>query len=102
MDTLNLSDWERQVIAEVEAEVLWNDPVTTRIVSRSFVSRSKGRGRYRRHWKEITLIHDRANPIFRFTLAHRFQFDVIASEIFPNLTGLDAEAKLMASCAAQF
>ena len=91
-----LSDWEAQIIQEAMDEARTLDPIFRRFDRKYFVSRSKGRGRRRSHWKEIILIHDRYNPISRFTSAHRFKFDVVASEVFPSLTGLDAEAKLMA------
>jgi hypothetical protein len=80
---VDYEDWQRQAIAEVNAEIDQNDPVVRNITYHRFVSRSKGirngKRRYRRGLKEVHLLsyHGRG-----FRQWHRFPFDVYATEIF--------------------
>ena len=72
-----MTDYELEVINEMEQECLQSDPVYRAITYVGFVSKSKGRGRKRRNWKEIKLLKYNGN----FHLWHNFPFDVYASEI---------------------
>ncbi len=82
-------DWQRQALAEVEAEVLADDPVVRNITYHRFVSKSKGRRngkqRIRRHWKEVRLVSYRTG----FQSWHRFPFDEYATEILGQQTKAD-------------
>ena len=64
------------------AEFIENDKVHQVITRHCFVSRSKGirngKRRLRKHWKEIELLKYLDG---KFTQAHRFKFDVYATEI---------------------
>lgn len=77
----SLLDYEKKVMAEVEAEFLANDPVTTKITYHRFVSKSKGRRngkqRKRRTWKEVHLVQYMGG----FQSWHLFPFDEFATEI---------------------
>ena len=75
---------EKAAHDEVMAQVLLEDPVLRSMRRRQFVSRSKGirngKRRYRRHWKEVDLIHYKAIPGRWFTW-RKFPFDKYAQEI---------------------
>jgi len=86
-------DWKADIIAEAELEALSNDPVHRRFILHYFVSSSKGKGRKRKHLEEVELVKDRFNDK-GFIGFNRFPFDDVASEVYPKLSGLDAEARL--------
>jgi len=86
--------YEDEVIAEVLAEVSRSDPVAIRFRNIYFVSKSKGRKRIRPRPKEVHLIRDR-NKLGRCVSFHLFPFDDVASEVFPMLSGLEGESKLI-------
>lgn len=86
--------YEAEVIAEVLAEVRQGDPVVIRFRNIYFISKSKGRNRTRPYPKEVHLIMDR-RKLGRCISFHLFPFDDVATEIFPMLSGLEAESKLI-------
>ncbi len=94
---MNQSEYETQVIKEVEAEIRayeWYLP-GKRLKKAYFVSKSKGKGRKRKHWEEVLLIHDDATP-GKWTSYQKFPFDEVATEVLPHIhDGLEAEAMLM-------
>ena len=65
-------EYYRQIEAEVAKETLAQDPVYRRFRYVSFVSRSKGRGRRRRHWKEVELVLDTGNSSCRCRTLNMF------------------------------
>lgn len=79
----SVTDYYAQVEAEVEAETHTSDPICSRYRYITFVSKSKGRGRKRRHWEEIELVHDTYAHII--TSWHKYPFDVYATEVLPYL-----------------
>lgn len=94
---MNKSEYEAKAIEEVEAEVRaaeWYLPFK-RLKKVHFVSKSKGRGRKRKHLEEVLLIHDTDKP-GKWTSYQKFPFDVVATEVLPHIPdGLLAEAILM-------
>ena len=80
----------QELEASVETELRLQDPVAQRLKLIYFVSKSKGRGRKRKHWEEISLVQDKWNG--KCTSLDNYPFDVYASEILPGV--LDAEAEL--------
>lgn len=87
---------EREIIAQVRAELAGDDPTLSRLVRVSFISRSKGRNRQRRNWQEIELICDTARPErpLAYRLARCVAWDDIAKEIYPCLDGYSAERRV--------
>lgn len=72
-------DYCNRVEAEARAETDRNNPVRQSIRYVYFTSKSKGRGRKRKHWVEVELVSYRGGP---FKLWHKFPFDVCATECF--------------------
>ncbi len=90
------TDNELLILADMEDEFRNADysMVDERLKSVSFVSKSKGRGRKRRDWREVTLIHDTKEP-GRWRDYGKFPFDTVATEVLPEMgDGLEAEAIL--------
>lgn len=61
-------------------ESLHSDPVYQRFHYRQFVSKSKGRGRKRKHWKEVELVNDVNKGIRKWFTWDRYPFDDAATE----------------------
>tara|TARA_Y100000310_G_scaffold333905_2_gene412428 strand:+ start:2718 stop:2990 length:273 start_codon:yes stop_codon:yes gene_type:complete len=78
----------------MEEESRLNDPVRAFLGRVYFVSKSKGRGRRRRHWEEVELVHNKVTG--RYRLAHLFPFDLYASEVLPEASRDEAETQLRA------
>lgn len=53
---MQYEQWQEDIIREVKAECSGCDPLAVLRI-RGFVSRSKGRGRKRKHWREVTLVN---------------------------------------------
>jgi hypothetical protein len=80
-----------QAEAEAAAEVRANDPVCRRFRCICFVSKSKGRRR--RRWKEVELVHDRYRGTY--TSYDRYPFDAVASEVLPYIDRTEVTRVLM-------
>jgi len=85
---ISKEDYYCQVEEEVLEEFLANDRIYQAVTLHSFVSKSKGRNRKRRNWKEVNLIKYNNG----FHLEKNFPFDECATEILGDIE--DAEAKL--------
>lgn len=89
----DIDSWERE--AELE---LVDSVVQQRFLFCSFVSRSWGRGRPRKHWVEVALIKDTYSNE-GWVSYHRFPFDIKACEVYGvysnDLDGLEYEQRLM-------
>jgi len=80
-------EWERDTLAEIEAQCRAQDPVYQDVRYHYFVSKSKGwrknkfgartKRRIRRHWKEVQLVSYRDGPFMSW---HKFPFDEYATE----------------------
>ncbi len=84
-------DYQHEVEAEVLAEFLDSDRIYQCITLHSFVSKSKGHNRKRKHWQEINLIKYNKG----FHLEKNFPFDECATEILGDID--NAEVKLRAA-----
>lgn len=88
-------EYYRQCESEAERECLLSDPVYQRFRYVCFVSRSKGRGRKRKHWQEVELVRDCWNGVNYREFA-RYPWDRIASEMYPQAADdIEAEKRLV-------
>lgn len=87
---INWEDCQKEVEAEIEAELRQPDPVYNRFVFVAFVSRSNGRDRKpRKHPREIELLYDCLrsghDPVPRFVTFDRYPFDDSMREVYPGI-----------------
>lgn len=86
-----VDDWQREALAEAQAECDRGNPVVRNITYHRFVSKSKGwrngKQRRRRCWKEVHLVRYRGG----FQSWHLFPFDEYATEII----GQHADAEML-------
>ena len=94
LDT-SLTDEENDIIDEVYSEFLLLHPVYNRFKYVSFVSKSKGHNKLRRKWKEVELISDNYISSKKYVSWHKFGFDIISTEVYPEMCGIDAENRLI-------
>lgn len=74
------TQWEREAIAEVEGEILAQNPIISRFQAVNFVSKSKAKGRKRKYETEVTLVHDSWERGNCWHTAHNFPWDCKATE----------------------
>ena len=92
-----MTSYEQQVEDELYQELLQQDPIYQRFIYVNFVSKSKGRGRKRKHWEEVELIADLDEPNRppRYYSSKKFPWDTKATEALPDVAKDLAENKLM-------
>ncbi len=87
---------ELAAIEEVDRQLHRDNPVSRDFTLHSFTSRSKGKGRQRRNWKEVELVKYRDSG---YRSWHRFPWDTVSTEALEeyaaNRGGHDAERELM-------
>lgn len=76
-----IRDHYKKEHASAIQDALENDTVVKNIGYKSFFSRSMGRGRKRKVWKDIELFHYKDG----WHTATKFEFDVVAQEVAPHM-----------------
>lgn len=86
---MTYSEFEREIIEEMEREQREQNPVLSEFKLSRFVSRSAGRGRKRKRPVEVALVVRRRGGA---TSWHKFEFDDVATE---HISGENSEEKFI-------
>ena len=75
-------EWQKSVLKEVLKEVKAQSSVDNHFKYVRFVSKSKGKGRKRKHWAEVELVKYNGSGCYRSW--EKFPFDVYATKVLPG------------------